>query len=58
MLLVFIFMVTGRDAPNFKTVNNRVMVKNNGFSQKIYNLDLKNIKIYANLYKKKFRKIS
>ena len=24
-------MVIGRDAPDFKTINNRVMVKNNGF---------------------------
>ena len=51
-------MVIGRDAPDFNTVNNRVMVKNKRFFSKIYNLDLKNIKIYANLYKKKFRKIS
>jgi hypothetical protein len=26
LLLVFIFMVIGRDAPDFKTINNRVMV--------------------------------
>jgi len=26
LLLVFIFMVIGRDAPDFNTVNNRVMV--------------------------------
>lgn len=35
MLLVFIFMVVGRDAPDFKTVNNRVMVKITVFHKNI-----------------------